>query len=111
MRFFYPLMTIAGAVVPMIVFAPWIAAHGQDTDLFVRDLFGNRVSAFFALDALLSAVVVIGMAWRERATTRFWWLPILTMIAVGVSAGLPMLLFLRERAIACRQSEGVQLLP
>ncbi len=96
MRLFYLLMTIVGAVVPITVFAPWVAVHGLDTQLFVRELFSNRVSAFFALDLLLSAVLVIGMARRDRGVIRLWWLPIAVTTAVGVSAGLPLLLYLRE---------------
>ncbi len=98
MRFFYLLMLVAGVAIPIAILVPWVGAHGLDARLFVSELLGNRVSTFFALDLLLSAIVVIGLALRSRGTVRLWWLPVVITVAVGVSAGLPMLLYLRETA-------------
>jgi hypothetical protein len=97
-RRLYFALFVAGAVIPMAAFVPWFAVHGLDTRLFVRQLFANRISTFFALDLLLTAVVVLQMARRERGKLRLWWLPILATLFIGVSAGLPLLLYLRERS-------------
>ncbi len=95
----YLLLCIAGAMIPLSAFAPWVQTHGLDLRLLIADLFGNRVSAFFGLDVLVSALVVVLWAAIERTRHRapFWWAPILATIAVGVSCGLPLLLYLKER--------------
>ena len=87
-----------GAVVPYSQFVPWVAQHGLDMSLFVRDLFANRISAFFSLDVILSAVVLIIFAGLEgtRLGMRRWWLPILATLLVGVSLGLPLFLYMRQ---------------
>ena len=94
----YLALFVAGAVAPMWAFLPWVATHGLDGRLFVRELFANRVSTFFALDLLLTAVCVIYLALLRRGRGRLWWLPIAATCLVGVSAGLPLLLYLRDGA-------------
>lgn len=93
-----------GAVVPLVPFLPWLVAHGLDLRRLVAELFGNRVGAFFGLDVLVSAVVVTVLAVVEgrRLGIRGWWLAVLATGLVGVSCGLPLLLALRERALARR---------
>lgn len=63
--------------------------------LLVADLFANKFSSFFALDLLIAAACVLLFAVQERERVRFWWIPILLTLLVGVSAGLPALLYLR----------------
>ena len=96
----YLLLTVLGAVLPMTQFVPWLRVHGLDGPLFVQDLFANRISSFFAIDLLLSAVAVMAWARAQRRQLRLWWLPVLVTVCVGVSAGLPLLLYLREREAA-----------
>jgi hypothetical protein len=46
-RYFYLSLCALGLLVPNALFLPWLAAHGVNPRLFVRDLFANGVSAFF----------------------------------------------------------------
>jgi hypothetical protein len=92
----YLLLCIAGAVIPYWQFVAWIAQHGMNLRLLVQELFANRISAFFGLDVIISAVVVILFASVERRWIKLWWLPIIAVLSVGVSLGLPLLLYLRE---------------
>ena len=96
MRRIYLLLCVAGTILPYWQFAPWLAAHGPNLPLLLRELFANRVSGFFALDVVASALVVFVFAYSERRTLRFWWLPILALLCIGVSLGLSLLLYLRE---------------
>jgi uncharacterized membrane protein len=66
--------------------------------LFVRELFVNRISAFFGMDVLVSAVVLIVFMRVEgaRLNIRQRWLPVVAVLLVGVSLGLPMFLYMRE---------------
>ncbi len=91
----YLILFIAGVAVPMSAFLPWLAAHGMNLRLFAQELFANRISTFFALDLLLTAICVLHLARLERKRLRLWWVPVLVTVLIGVSAGLPLLLYLR----------------
>ena len=97
-KMIYLFLCIAGAVIPLGALAPWVAAHGFDLPLMTSELFANRISAFFGLDVILSAVAVVVWAsveWGRRPTPS-WLAPIVATLFVGVSCGLPLLLYLRE---------------
>jgi hypothetical protein len=97
----YGLLAVIGAIVPLTAFVPWVAEHGLDSPLFLADLFANRVSTFFGLDVIVSAVVlglfVVTEGQRTRASLLA--LPLLATFLVGVSCGLPLFLALRQQAI------------
>jgi hypothetical protein len=90
----YLILCIAGTLIPNWQFIPWLAANGLDARLFVQELFANPISTFFGLDVILSAVAVACFAWFERRRHgRRWWVPIGATLSVGVSLGLPLLLY------------------
>src|SRR5207249_9298218 len=93
----YLLLCVLGAAIPYLEFLPWFSEHGINLPLFLQELFAGRVSAFFGLDVLIAAVVVAVFAYVERGRLRLrlWWLPIMAVLCVGVSLGLPLLLYLR----------------
>jgi hypothetical protein len=94
----YLALCLLGAVLPYWQFVPWVMQHGMNLPLFVRELFANRISAFFGMDVLGSAVALIVFVRVEgaRLTIRRRWLPVLAVLTVGVSLGLPLFLYLRE---------------
>lgn len=102
----YLALCVVGAVVPYVAFVPWVMVHGLDLRLFVQELFANRISMFFGLDVIVSAVVVFRFVdiERGRLSLPLWWLPLVAVLCVGVSLGLPLLLYLREVALEQRQS-------
>jgi hypothetical protein len=97
----YLVLAIAGIVVPYVSFVPWLMDHGIDLSLMVEELFANRISAFFGLDVILSSIVLWTFVAFEgpRTGVRHTWAPIAASFVVGVSAGLPLFLFLRESAL------------
>jgi hypothetical protein len=97
----YLFLCILGAALPYSQFIPWIIEHGPNIELLMRQLFANRISAFFGLDVLVSAVVLVWFVRVEgkRLGMRRLWLPIAGVFAIGVSFGLPLFLYLRERAL------------
>jgi len=98
MKTAYVFLFVLGCVLPLSQLVPWVVAHGLDPRLFVSELFANRVSSFFGLDVIVSAVVLLAWVWderRRRGVSRAW-LPVAATLLVGVSAGLPLLLFLRR---------------
>ena len=92
------MLCFAGALLPYWQFIPWVIQHGMNLPLFVRELFANRISAFFGMDVLVSAVVLIVFIRVEsdRLNIRRRWLPVLAVLVVGVSLALPMFLYMRE---------------
>jgi hypothetical protein len=95
----YFILAVIGAVLPLGRFIPWLAEHGPDLPLFFKELFSTRVGGFFGMDVLLSAVTLVVFIRREgkRAKMRLLWLPVAATCLVGVSCGLPLFLYLRER--------------
>ena len=98
----YLVFCLLGIALPYSQFVPWVVAqHGVPMGLFLRELFANRIGAFFGMDVLVSAVVLISFVQREgkRLGVRHLWLPIVGTLAVGVSLGFPLFLYLREGAL------------
>jgi hypothetical protein len=99
LRYLYLGFAFAGLVFPYSQFIPWIIEHhALDMSIFLRDLFANRISAFFAMDVVVSAVVLISFIQTEgkRVGMRLLWLPTVGTLLVGVSFGLPLFLYLRQ---------------
>ena len=94
-RHFYLACCVLGLVLPYSLFLPWFLEHGLDFALFVRELFVNRISAFFAMDVIVSAMVLIWFIQSEgkRLQVRLLWLPTAGTLVVGVSFGFPLFLF------------------
>lgn len=97
----YLTLCILGLVVPYAEFIPWVIQHGLNLPLFIRELFANRIGAFFGMDVLVSAVVLIVFSRIEgrRIGFRHRWLVIVAVLTVGVSLGLPRFLYLREQQL------------
>jgi hypothetical protein len=107
----YLFLCILGAAIPYSQFVPWVMENGLQLGLLVRQLFANRISAFFGPDVLVSSVVLLVFMSVEGRLLRipFRWMAIVGLCAVGVSLALPLFLYLRERALEGlpREAEGV----
>lgn len=97
----YLVLCVFGVVLPYSQFVPWVLENGLHLGFFFRQLFANRIGGFFGMDVLVSAVVLIFFVRREgqRLGVRNLWLPIAGVLTVGVSLGLPLFLYMRERAM------------
>jgi len=97
-RYVYLVCCVFGLILPYSQFLPWLFEHGLNLTLFVRELFANRISAFFAIDLVVSAIVLLWFIQSEgkRLRVRLLWLPMVGTLFVGVSFGFPLFLFLRE---------------
>jgi len=99
LRYLYLVFCLLGLLLPYSQFVPWIMEHrALNISSFIRDLFANRISAFFAFDVIVSAIVLILFIQSEgrRLGIRLLWLPTLAVFLVGVSLGLPLFLYLRQ---------------
>jgi hypothetical protein len=103
LRHAYLVLCAVGFLLPYSQFVPWLMAHGLDLSLFRRDLFANRIGAFFGMDVVVSAVVLCVFARREGRRLGMgpagFWLTLAAVFAVGVSLGLPLFLYFRQAQI------------
>ena len=97
----YLILCALGVLLPYRQIAPWLWEHGLDLPLFFAQLFENRVGAFFGMDVFVSAAALLVFAGVEgrRTGVRGRWPVALAVVAVGVSLGLPLTLYLRERRL------------
>ena len=100
-RHFYLVCCVLGLLLPCSQFVPWLLEHGLNVTLFCRELFANRISSFFAMDVIISAIVLLWFIQSEgkRLRVRLLWLPTIGTLIVGVSFGLPLFLFLRQATL------------
>jgi hypothetical protein len=109
LRHLYLLLCLLGTVLPYWKLGPWVMEHGLDLALLSRELFASRIGAFFGLDVVVSAVVLFIFVFNEsrRMGFRIGWLPVVATLLVGVSLGLPLFLFLRERHLDRRDADAL----
>jgi hypothetical protein len=95
----YLALCVAGTLLPYSQLVPFLREHGFDLSLFVQELFSTRIGAFFGWDVIVSSVAlwVFVAAEGRRTAMRNLWLPIAANLTVGVSLGLPLFLYMRER--------------
>lgn len=101
LRHVYLLFCVIGTVLPYWKFLPWVMEHGLNLALLCQELFATRIGAFFGLDVIVSAVVLFIFMFSEarRTALPLVWLPVVATLLVGVSLGLPLFLFLRQRQL------------
>ena len=97
----YAVLCVAGAVLPWSQFVPFLLENGLDLPLIVRQLFAKRISSSFALDLIVSSVVfwVFVAIEGRRARVKSVWAPIAGNVVIGLSFGLPLFLYMRERRL------------
>jgi hypothetical protein len=93
---------------PYWQFVPWLASHGLDLPHFFSELFSTRIGAFFGLDVIMSALVLLLFVAVEgrRLAIRTWWIPIAATLAVGVSLGLPLFLYFRQLKLDAQSQDS-----
>jgi hypothetical protein len=96
----YIILCILGTVLPYSQFVPFLLEHGLDLNLFIEQLFANRISAFFGMDVVISAIVFLAFVFWEgkRLEMRHLWVYVASLL-VGVSLGLPLFLLMRQRQL------------
>jgi len=98
LRHLYLCLCLLGASLPYTQLVPWLATHGLDLPLFFAELFSTRIGGFFGLDVIVSAVVLFAFIGVEggRLAIPHRWIPVAATVAVGVSLGFPLFLYMRQ---------------
>jgi hypothetical protein len=101
MQWLYLILAITGAVVPFSFLSVFLSTHGFDIPELFRQLFQNNVSAAFGADVIISALALFLFIFLEgrRLRMRNLWAYVLCTLPVGVSFGLPLFLFFRQRRL------------
>jgi hypothetical protein len=94
----YLALCVPGAILPYTQFVPFMRAHGVNLHVFFEQLFSTPVGAFFGWDVIVSSLVLWAFVFIEgrRSGVKHLWAPLAANLAVGVSLGLPLFLYLRE---------------
>ena len=100
-RTLYLALCVPGVLLPYLHLIPFLREHGLDLRLFFDQLFSNRIGGFFGWDVIVSSVVLWALVFIEgrRAGVKHLWAPLAANLAVGVSLGLPLFLYLREKRL------------
>lgn len=95
----YWLLALLGAVIPLATFLPWLLEHGLNVELLVQELFATRSSAFFTLDVVITAIVILVAAFAARRSLSGRQMAgvVVATLLVGASCGLPLLLAMLAR--------------
>jgi predicted membrane-bound spermidine synthase len=101
LRHAYLALCVIGTALPYWKLLPWVMDHGLNIPLLCGELFATRIGAFFGLDVVVSALVLFLFIATEgrRIAVSLLWLPVIATLLVGVSLGLPLFLFLRQRKL------------
>ena len=95
----YLVLTFLGVLLPYGAFVPWLLENGLDLPLFLREAVSNPISVFAWLDVLVSAVVlsVFILVDGKRGKVKYRYFAVLGTLSIGVSCGLPLYLYLKEK--------------
>jgi hypothetical protein len=93
-------LTVLGFLVPNAMVIAFVVEHGLDLGEYFEAWFDSLPAAQLAADLGIALVAfTLWAAWEgRRLGMRTWWVPIPASALVGLCFGLPLFLFLRERA-------------
>jgi len=94
-------LCIVGFIIPYYYFIHFLMNYGMDINSLFNQLFSNYISSFFGVDVIISAITLICFICFEgkRLKIKYFWIPIIGTLTVGVFFGLPLFLYIRERYI------------
>ncbi|MET1414581.1 DUF2834 domain-containing protein [Roseibium sp. HPY-6] len=100
MKSFYFTLAVVGTLIPWIFFGAFFAENGLNLTLLVMRMFATKPAAGIAVDLLISCAVFWVWSWRDARANGVngWWLTIPAILLVGLSLGLPLYLWLREKS-------------
>lgn len=98
MKNLFLLSALAGLAVPYYFLISFFIQNGFQLDLLLIQIFQTPGSTFFAVDVIISAIVLIIyiLAENKKAAIQYSWIAITGTLLVGVSFGLPLFLFFKE---------------
>ncbi|WP_260260209.1 DUF2834 domain-containing protein [Vibrio intestinalis] len=96
---FYLVLTFLGILLPYGALVPWLITNGLDIGLLLNDALVNPISIMAWLDVLVGVIALIGFILVDghRHKVKYRYFAVLGTLSVGVSFGLPMYLYFKEK--------------
>ena len=106
MQWLYLILAVIGAIAPVSYLLRFLTKYGWDIPELTSQLFSNHISTMFGLDVIISGIVLFLFIFLEgrRLRMKKLWAYVLCTLPVGVSFGLPLFLFFRERRLTSGNS-------
>jgi hypothetical protein len=100
----YLVMTIIGTLVPGLVGGPYFLEHGFNPAHLMPAIFSSPVSAMVGINGIIGCITLAIFMYTEgREQGIKTWPPILAIKFIGISSGLPLYLYLREKSYASKE--------
>lgn len=99
---FLAVVTVIGFVVPNVMLVMWISQQGSlDPAGFLAAVTDTLPARQFTYDLLICCLAFIGWTtWdAPRSRVRAWWVIFPATFLVGLCFGIPLYLWMRERAL------------
>ena len=99
---FYLVLTFLGILLPYGAFIPWLINNGLDIGLLFNEATANPISILAWLDVIVAAVALLGfiLVDGQRHQVKYRYFAVMATLSVGVSFGLPMYLYFKEKQSA-----------
>jgi hypothetical protein len=97
-RNLYLILCVAGAAVPLFQVLTFLRQHGMDFRLLLDQLLSAWFIGLFRIEFIVSFAALSALVYFEGRRARMirLWVPVAATLAVGVSLGLPLFLYMRE---------------
>ncbi|MEA3249039.1 MAG: DUF2834 domain-containing protein [Patescibacteria group bacterium] len=98
-RHIYLALAALGIILPYYHYWQFAQTHGNDMVKFFNDVLANDASRFILMDMVVTAIaffVFVALDSKKRKV-RYAWIAIAGVFMVGVSFGLPLYLYLRDK--------------
>ena len=96
----YLVLAVAGTLAPAIFGAPYLLEHGYNPAHLMPTIFSSPVSAMVGINVIIGCITLAVLMHNEaKALGIKTWMPTIAIIIVGISSGLPLYLYLREKAL------------
>jgi len=94
----YLTFCILGIILPYTAYMPYFMEYGFSITDFISKIFSHPVTAFIGYDLLIAALVCLILMFIEgrRIKMKYYWVPMLCSVFIGLAFGLPLFLYLRE---------------
>ncbi|PSB45791.1 hypothetical protein C7B80_15730 [Cyanosarcina cf. burmensis CCALA 770] len=100
LQVFYSILCILGTALAFSEILPFLFEHGFNPQIFVEQLFTNKISALFGWDVVVAELVLWAFIFWEgsRLGMKYLWVYFASSL-IGVSTGLPFFLLMRQRKL------------
>lgn len=101
LQVFYLILCVLGTILAFSEILPFLFEQGFNPQIFVQQLFTNKISALFGWDVIIAELVLWGfILWEgSRLGMKCLWVYFASSL-IGVSTGLPLFLLMKQRKLA-----------